>query len=76
MSEEFRLNKWLSDGVEGVKSTLQGSGGSLLPEDFRTHLKTSRKETPPSKRSTPRKRQRGVAQPKSRSSKQQSRPSA
>ena len=44
MSEEFSLSKWLSDGVAGVKGTLQGSGGSLLPEDFRTHMKTSRKE--------------------------------
>ena len=44
MSEEFSLSKWLSDGVDGVKGALQGSGGGLLPEGFRTHMKTSRKE--------------------------------
>ena len=44
MSEEFSVSKWLSDGVTGVKSALQGSGGGLLPEEFRTHMKTSRKE--------------------------------
>jgi len=44
MSEEFSLSKWLSDGVQGVKGAMQGIGGGLVPEEFRSHMKASRKE--------------------------------
>ncbi len=44
MSEEFSLTGWLSDGAKGVRGLLKGSGGGILPAEFRDHMKTSRKE--------------------------------
>jgi hypothetical protein len=46
MSEEFNFRDWASEGVEGVRSKmkLHLPGGDLLPEGFRSHMKTSRKE--------------------------------
>ena len=44
MSEEFKLTQWLSDGAKGVRDSLRGTGGGLLPEEYRQHMKASRKE--------------------------------
>jgi hypothetical protein len=43
MSEEFTLKGWLADGVEGVRSAVHIEV-KLLPEQFHTHLRSSRKE--------------------------------
>jgi hypothetical protein len=44
MSEEFRVTEWLSAGVKGVKSKLHVPTWNPLPDTFRDHLRTSRKE--------------------------------
>jgi hypothetical protein len=44
MSEEFSFASWISEGARGIRSALRGSGGGLLPEEFRQHMKASRKE--------------------------------
>ena len=44
MSEEFNIGSWVSDGIKGAKNAVQGLGGGLLPEEFKTHMKASRKE--------------------------------
>ena len=44
MSEEFKFTQWVSDGAKGVRDGLRGSGRGLLPEDYRQHMKASRKE--------------------------------
>jgi hypothetical protein len=44
MSEEFSFTGWLSDGAKGFRSTLRMPGCGLVPEEFRQHLRTSRKE--------------------------------
>ena len=44
MSEEFNVGSWVSDGVKGAKNAVQGLGSGLLPEEFKMHLKASRKE--------------------------------
>ena len=44
MSEEFKFTQWVSDGAKGVRDGLRGSGGGLLPEAYRQHMRTSRKE--------------------------------
>ena len=44
MSEEFNVGSWVSDGVKGAKNVVQGLGSGLLPEEFKEHMKASRKE--------------------------------
>ena len=44
MSEEFKLGNWVSDGVKGIRSSIHLPESGLLPEGFREHMKTSRKE--------------------------------
>lgn len=44
MSEEFSFRDWASQGLEGVRSKVHLPAGKLLPEGFRGHMKTSRKE--------------------------------
>ena len=44
MSQEFNVGNWVSDGIKGAKNAVQGLGGGLLPEEFKTHMKASRKE--------------------------------
>jgi len=44
MSEEFNLGGWVADGVKGVRSTLHIPHVELVPEEFRSHMKASRKE--------------------------------
>jgi hypothetical protein len=43
MSEQFTVKGWLADGLEGVRSSIRIEG-RLLPEQFHTHLRSSRKE--------------------------------
>ncbi len=44
MSEEFKFGTWLSEGAKGIRNTLRGSGGGLLPSEFHQHMRASRKE--------------------------------
>jgi len=44
MSEEFRFSRWVSEGVKGIRDTLRSPKAGLLPEEFRQHMKVSRKE--------------------------------
>ncbi len=44
MSEEFKLGQWVSEGVQGVKSSIKFPSGRLLPESFHAHMRASRKE--------------------------------
>lgn len=44
MSEEFNLGGWIADGARGVRSTLHIPHVNVIPEEFRTHMKQSRKE--------------------------------
>ncbi len=44
MSEEFSLGRWVSEGIQGARNSLRFPGKGLLPEDFTSHIKASRKE--------------------------------
>jgi hypothetical protein len=44
MTEEFSLKGWLADGVKGMRDSIHVPGGGILPEEFREHIKTSRRE--------------------------------
>ena len=44
MSEEFSFRDWAAQGLEGVRSKVHLPEAKLLPEGFRSHIKTSRKE--------------------------------
>ena len=44
MSEEFSVGSWVSDGIKGAKNAVQGLGVGLFPEEFKAHMKASRKE--------------------------------
>jgi hypothetical protein len=43
MSEQFTIKGWLTEGVEGVRDSIKIEG-KLLPEEFHSHLRSSRKE--------------------------------
>ena len=44
MSEEFNLGGWFADGIKGVRSTLHIPRVNVIPEEFHSHMKQSRKE--------------------------------
>jgi hypothetical protein len=44
MSEEFSFRNWASRGLEGVRSKVHMPKGKILPEEFQSHMKESRKE--------------------------------
>jgi hypothetical protein len=44
MSEEFSIRDWAKQGAEGVKSKIRFPETSILPDDFKTHMRASRKE--------------------------------
>jgi len=45
MTEEFSVKQWLADGVQGVRESVRDAvGGGLLPEEYRQHMRASRKE--------------------------------
>lgn len=44
-AEEFAFEDWLAEGIRAVKAGFRkGRGRELLPEEFRVHLRESRKE--------------------------------
>jgi hypothetical protein len=44
MSEEFRVRDWAKQGVEGMRSKIHLPQASLLPDEFKNHMRASRKE--------------------------------
>ena len=44
MSEEFSFRDWVSQGIEGMRGKVHLPEHRILPEGFRGHMKTSRKE--------------------------------
>jgi hypothetical protein len=44
-TKEFVFEDWMAEGIEAFKASFhKGRGRELFPDEFRTHLKTSRKE--------------------------------
>jgi hypothetical protein len=44
-AKEFVFEDWLAEGIRACKSGFRkGRGKEFLPEEFRAHLRTSRKE--------------------------------
>ena len=44
MSEEFSFRNWASEGIKGARSKVHLPKASIVPKEFRNHLKASRKE--------------------------------
>ena len=44
MSEEFNIRDWAKAGAEGLRSKIKLPEASLLPDEFKSHLRASRKE--------------------------------
>jgi hypothetical protein len=44
MSEEFSFADWLAEGIKGARKSITFPGGKCMPEEFRQHMKASRKE--------------------------------
>jgi hypothetical protein len=42
--EEFDLEEWLDEGIRGLRRTLKGKRPQILPEQFKEHTRTARKE--------------------------------
>lgn len=44
MSEEFSIREWAREGVEGMRSKIQLPKANLIPDEFKSHMRASRKE--------------------------------
>ena len=44
MSEEFRIRDWAKQGAEGLRSKIRFPETQILPDDFKAHMRASRKE--------------------------------
>ena len=44
MSEEFNIRDWAKQGAEGLRSKIRLPEAHLLPDDFKSHMRASRKE--------------------------------
>ena len=44
MSEEFSFRNWAAEGIKGARSNVHLPKAGIVPDEFRDHLKTSRKE--------------------------------
>lgn len=44
MSEEFSVRDWAKQGAEGLRSKIHLPETSLLPDEFKSHMRTSRRE--------------------------------
>jgi hypothetical protein len=42
--EEFDLEDWLDEGMQGLRRTLKGKRPQILPEQFKKHTRAARKE--------------------------------
>lgn len=43
-AEEFDLEEWLDDGIQGLRRTLKRNRPQILPEQFKEHTRAARKE--------------------------------
>jgi hypothetical protein len=44
MAEEFDVRDWARQGAEGLRSKIRLPKAGLLPEEFKSHMRASRKE--------------------------------
>jgi hypothetical protein len=44
MSEEFSVRDWAKQGAEGLRSKIRFPEAGLLPDEFKSHMRASRKE--------------------------------
>jgi hypothetical protein len=44
MSEEFSIRDWAKQGAEGLRSKIRVPEASILPDEFKAHMRASRKE--------------------------------
>ena len=44
MSEEFSIRDWAKQGAEGLRSKIHFPEAGLLPDEFKSHMRASRKE--------------------------------
>jgi hypothetical protein len=44
MSEEFSFRDWAKQGAEGLRSKIHFPEAGLMPDEFRSHMRASRKE--------------------------------
>ena len=42
--KEFVLEDWLAEGIKGMKAKSRQKRKKLIPEEFRSHLRASKKE--------------------------------
>lgn len=43
-AEEFDMEEWLDEGIQGLRRTLKGKRPQILPEQFKKHTRAARKE--------------------------------
>lgn len=43
-AEEFDLEDWLEEGIQGLRRTLKGKRPQFFPEQFKHHTRAARKE--------------------------------
>jgi hypothetical protein len=44
MSEEFSFREWAKQGAEGLRSKIHLPEANLIPDEFKSHMRASRKE--------------------------------
>jgi hypothetical protein len=44
MSEEFSFRDWAKQGAEGLRTKIRFPEAGLMPDEFRSHMRASRKE--------------------------------
>lgn len=44
MSEEFSIREWAKEGAEGLRSKIHFPEARLVPDEFKNHMRESRKE--------------------------------
>jgi hypothetical protein len=43
-AEEFNLEDWLEEGIQGLRRTLKGKRPQIFPDQFKQHTRAARKE--------------------------------
>jgi hypothetical protein len=43
-AEEFNLEDWLEEGIQGLRRSLKGKRPQLFPDQFKQHTRAARKE--------------------------------
>ena len=44
MSEEFSFREWAKQGAKGLRSKIHLPEANLIPDEFKSHMRASRKE--------------------------------